>query len=203
MEIVLVGLGLIVFWSVVTVLVLRARHAWRWGEISEAPTMVGEGAYRQTLVRTVRPRSVPACISWAAGLGFVWAALTFLVFVPAGLLLVELESVGAPWLLVLVLLAISGLGLAGMLLVAGTSLLRCRPNAAQRAKAAGWWSLLHHAAVLSTMVGLAIASDVEQLFSIALIPCLLGGLHAMAFIKASRIPGPAVPNGVARGGGGR
>lgn len=191
--IVFVGLA-VALMSAAVVIGLGRRHAWRWGEVSAGVELVGEGAYREVIVQRVRPRGVPPVISWSAGLGYLWAALTFFVFSPAGLLLALLaaEQRHGPLALALVIVCLSGLALAIGLVIAGTSLLRCRLGAGERARWIGGWSVLHHVAVLATMALLAISWTAGFLL-LAAIPCILGLVHALSLLAAARFE-PAVPN---------
>lgn len=192
----LLGLVLVVG-SVAAVVGLGRRHAWRWGEVPEGAAQAGEGAYRASTVHVVRPRGVPPLVSWSAGLGYVWAALTFFVFAPAGLLLAVLVGMGPRALLgglLVAALCATGFALAIMLVVAGTALLRCRPKAAELARRIAWWSLVHHVVVVVVMVGVGLGTGWEPLGGVAAVPCLLGALHALLLLKAGRLPEPAVPN---------
>lgn len=180
---------------------LARRHAWRWGEIPGTAVAAGEGAYRRAVLATSAPRATPAVVTWAAGTGFAWAALTFFVFAPAGLLLalglaIDGDLAAAvPWILAL---SVSGFALSVVLGVAGLDLLRCRPGAQQRARRVAMWALGHHLAVDTTMTLLAIAhafglarSDWSFLLG-ATLPCIVGAIQALLLHAAGSVPGPAI-----------
>lgn len=180
--------------SALTAVLLARRHAWRWGEIPGPAVAAGEGAYRGAVLATSVPRGTPALVPWAAGTGFVWAAITFFVFAPAGLLLAlivadDVAGLAALWV---VGVSASGFGLAVMLVVAGVQLLRCRPGAHRRARRVATWSIGHHLVVLSTMAALALAEPNFGFLLLAAVPCIVGGIHALALRAAGHLPGPAV-----------
>ena len=185
----------VVLMSAAVVIGLGRRHAWRWGEVPAGTVRAGDGAYRDALVQKVRPRGVPPVVSWSAGLGYLWAALTFFVFAPSGLLLALLtaENQGEVMGIFVAVDCLSGFALAIALVIAGTSLLRCRPGAAERARLVGWWSVIHHLGVLATMAVLAVPGE-RGFLIVSAIPCILGLAHALSLVVAGRLPGPAVPN---------
>jgi len=185
----------VVLMSAAVAIGLGRRHAWRWGEVPAGVERAGDGAYRDAFVQKVRPRGVPPVVSWSAGLGYLWAALTFFVFAPAGLLLAFLtaDDRGEVMGIFVAVDCLSGFALAIALVIAGTSLLRCRPGAAERARLVGWWSVIHHLGVLATMAVLAISWEGGFLI-VSAVPCILGLVHALSLLVAGRLPGPAVPN---------
>lgn len=175
---------------------LAHRHAWRWGEVQAGAVHAGEGAYRGVVLTATRPRGTPALVPWAAGTGFVWAAVTFFIFAPAGLLLAlivgdELSGLASLWV---VGLSVSGLALAVMLVASGVQLLRCRPGAQARARRVALWSLGHHLVVASTMVALGLGMSTWDFLAWSAVPCIVGGVHALALRAAGELPGPAVLN---------
>lgn len=195
-----------IFWTIVlaviagsalTALALAHRHAWRWGEVEVGAVHAGEGAYRGVVLKTTAPRGTPALVPWSAGTGFVWAAITFFVFAPAGLLLSLLaaEQLGGVAALWVALVSLSGFAIAVALVVAGVSLLRCRPGADRRAKSIATWSIGHHLVVFSTMLALGFAERgwLEIMIWTAG-PCIVGVVHALALRAAGELPGPAVLN---------
>lgn len=196
-----VGFIAVLVGSVVTVVVLRRRHAWRWTTMPDA-VPGGAGAYREGLL-TDDPRlpeqGIPALILAVAGGGYIWAALTFFAFVPVGLLFAALLQMGAePRLdygaVGLAAICVSGTGLAASLGVAATSLLRGRPPAAFRAKLAGVWSLAHHLLLVAFVATDPFGKSLEGLLATVAVPSAIGVLLGLGYLAASRLPGPLVPN---------
>ncbi len=174
------------------VAVLSRRHGWRWGEVGGPSVRAGAGAYREATVATTLPRRVPRRVQWAAGTGFIWGVMTFLIFAPAGLLLVFLLSGENPLgMLGVLAVSLSGFALGVMLAKSGGDLLRCRADAHARANRIATWSLVHHVAVFVLMTLLA-EGDIERAGAVA-IPCAIGLAHALLLLSASRAPAPAVP----------
>lgn len=176
--------------------VLAHRHAWRWGEVEAGAVHAGEGAYRGVVLTATKPRGTPALVPWVAGTGFVWAAITFFVFAPAGLLLAliigeQLSGLASLWM---VGVSCSGFALAVMLVATGVQLLRCRPDAQQRARRVALWSLGHHLVVASTMAAIGLGMSTWDFLLWSSVPCIVGGVHALALRGAGELPGPAVLN---------
>ncbi len=195
-----IGLAILTL-SGVTAFHFARRHAWRWGEVPASPAVqAGAGAYRQIALQPMRARGTPAVVPWSAGTGFVWAALTMLVFVPGGLLLTVIVSeASSPWGVLgsasVIAICASGFALAIGMITSGLGLLRCRPHAARKARRVAIWSILHHVAVLATMIAIdAVRGDDAVLVSMAIVPCILGGLHALALHAAGSVREPAEIN---------
>ncbi len=158
-------------WAVVTALCLSVAHgvhgylrtAGRWGEERVPLGDAGEGAYRSApRFAVVTPRA-PGRVLGAGLLARVWAALTLMVFVPAGGLgvlafvgLGEETAVSAFLGIVLGALVLSGLGLVGALIVTARAI---EKREATDVRGVVRWSLWHHAAVAAVFVIEGLALD--------------------------------------------
>lgn len=181
--------------SAAVVAFMARRHGWRWGTLPGSTVHVGAGAFRGAPTRSDdRARGVPPIVLFATGGGFVWAALTFFVFSPAGLLLATIladRREGLPSI-ALGLVCIDGFAIAAALVLAAVSLLRCRPGAHTRARRVAGWSAAHHAAVLGWFACAALAEGELAILGWVSIPCLLGLGHAVALFRAGTERPPVV-----------
>jgi len=169
--VVTVGLG--------SVLYVSHRGRRRWGKVVSS-TEVGEGAYRAVQVQSEQDRGTPAAVNVAAIASVTWAAITLLVFVPAGTLLAGLgldQSRWAPLGLFSLAVTLSGLVLSIMLAIHAFRLVRRRSDVAQHSLTIARFSYIHHALVwfgFSVAVLLTDASHtLSAAFALAL-PCGIG-----------------------------
>ncbi|HJL15216.1 MAG TPA: hypothetical protein RMH99_06145 [Sandaracinaceae bacterium LLY-WYZ-13_1] len=180
-----------------TVAFFAHRHGWRWGARPLRSTPRGEGGYRSAPVTAGHvPKGFPPSVLLSSGVGFVWAALTLLVFAPAGVLFCLLLSDGdLAALSIPTLLAIcaSGFGLAVALVVNGVGLLRCRPAAHRWAVRIAGWSLGHHLAVAAFFTAVGVAAREEAVTMVA-VPCAVGIGHALSLLVAGHRSPAEVPN---------
>lgn len=174
---------------------LSDRHAWRWGT-SEAKVVAPAGGYRDAALTQEVARPVPPLIPLVASTGFVWAAITLLVFAPAGALFTMMLEGHRLACVCFLTVTVSGFGLGIGLIVAGLDLVRCRERAPSTARSVGTWSLVHHAAVLvaTCVTAAAEGGDSAALILVAAVPCALGALHAFGLLRAAQLPAPEAPS---------
>lgn len=171
----------------------RSRGRWGWSRVPLGES--GEGAYRSAERHADVARRAPGAVLGAGLSARVWAALTVLVFVPAGglatLLMVALgeEHAFSTLFGILVgLLVLSGLGL-------GVGLVRSAVIIEQRrvdddVREVVRWSFVHHALVALVFVAEGALLD-PQAFALAIVTvvpvCAVGAGVAVALRRASRV----------------
>lgn len=140
---------------------LRTRG--RWGEVRVPLGEAGDGAYRSAQRFSVVTPRAPGRVLYAGLLARLWAALTLMVFVPAGgmgvLAFVGLgEETVLSTLLGIVLggLVLSGLGLVGALFLTARAIEKREPT---DARSVVRWSLVHHALVAAVFLVEGLALD--------------------------------------------
>lgn len=171
----------------VAVLLFAVASRGRWGTEPAPAVDVGGGPFRGGAVSARRPRGLPGVVGAAAGTGFFWAALTALVFAPAGGLLALLFADQAPAFLaaLVVLVALSGLLLAISLVAASVQLLRRGSHAASLGRGTAIWSYAHHGAVFAVMAIAALVEPHIPVLLLAAIPCAVGAVHALLLQRAA------------------
>lgn len=175
----------------------------RWG-VDRVPVSSAGGAYRGGATSRVA-RRIPACIAAASALALVWAAVTGLVFVPAGGALVLIAVDGGAGALAAFTLAIviSGLVHAIALAAAGSALAVRSALAVERARRTATYARVHHTAVLLGFAAAVVARTDEPLAALAAlaVPCAVGWLVAYALDAASRelaaLPDASLPDALA------
>ena len=179
----------------------RSREG-RWGTRRGAPVPAGTSPYREGVLRAELPNGAPWALRFTSGANAAWAVLTMMIFAPAGLLLLLFTADEAP-LAALPLLAVcvDGFVLGGFLLGSARALLR-REKLDEIPKRATW-SLLHHGAVMLTMLLIGLLSGEWFMAAMSAVPCGVGIGLAVALRgaarKASRLGGE-LPGGEGPGG---
>lgn len=204
METYLIILGGAVALALVSVVALGACNAWRFGRVFGPTTLLGHGGpYRQREERPVESRGVPRTVWLASVSAGLWGVVTLLVFVPASALVALAIFFGNEYVghtfdlwavigsLVLAVICISALLLAGALFIYAARLMnRDASHIGEVVK----WSVIHHVAVfVYALIFGATAGQWEGVLiacMAAIVPCLAGGLQAMAMSAAAhRIQG--------------
>lgn len=178
------------FWGLVSIIVVGlARAVWlhvhpsgRWGEERVATGVVGAGAYRSHVHYESHDRRAPKRVLFATMLGRTWAALTGLVFAPAGLLAALLFGVagehaplGVVFVIAVLALSISGFALS-VALVRATGAVARRDTSTPLATTLTW-SHLHHGLVVATFFSAAVVFEPHSagLVAMTVLPtCLVG-----------------------------
>jgi len=172
--------------TIVGLLALATRD--RWGVDRVAVASAG-GAYRGGATAQVA-RTMPPRVALAAMLALGWAAVTGLVFVPAGgaLVLVSLDggrgALAAPTLAIV----LSGLVHAVALGFAGVGLAVRSATAADVARRTAAYARFHHAAVfvVFSLAVLALEPSAVAVLAGLAVPCGLGWMVARALDAAAR-----------------
>lgn len=172
--------------TIVGLLALATRD--RWGVDRVAVASAG-GAYRGGATTQVA-RTMPPRVALAAVIALGWAAVTGLVFVPAGgaLVLVSLDggrgALAAPTLAIV----LSGLVHAVALGFAGVGLAVRSATAADVARRTAAYARFHHVAVfvVFSLAVLALEPSAWAVLAALAVPCGLGWLVGRALDAAGR-----------------
>lgn len=195
--------------TVVVVLVLAIAHGLhghrgtvgKWGALRFAFGEEGPGAYRSAPRYAVVTPPAPGSVLLAGVVVRVWAALTLLVFVPAGVVgallflgLGEHSVVSGLLAFVLGALVLSGLGLSFALFAATTAVEQRQEGSDARDVVR--WSLVHHALVALVFVveGIAIDPQAAALALFVVVPvCAVGVGITIALRRAAERAAAVVP----------
>ena len=155
---------LALFLALPSLLYVAGRFAGRgvWGLVLARYEKRGGSAYRATQVPVWLPGKAPLSVKLAAISSFLLGQMV----IPGALaalagLIISLEMLGragqaadneAPLIYILTLSAPTGLFVAGGLLSVGLHLLRRAPDAAQRARSMGRWSVIHNLVLLAALL---------------------------------------------------
>ncbi|MFW5920464.1 MAG: hypothetical protein ACOCUS_01390 [Polyangiales bacterium] len=167
------------------------RYRERWGTKVAGARQRGAGPYRRGRVIERVPRGVPGVVRAAAIVGTAWGILTLVVMVPLGLCALVGVAGASAWTAIVgvpafVVLTFDAVALAPLLCAASVSLLRVDgdPDWLRRLTR---WTTWHHAGALALMVMMgAVRTQLAFLFLVALVPSLIGLLHACLLQQAVR-----------------
>jgi len=161
------GIGAVLVAIVMRGLWVHAHPNGLWGQKRIVTGALGAGAYRSAPVHSVRARHAPRRVLLAGILSRVWAALTLLVFAPAGVLgamlfgaVGEHSPLGVVFVVLTAGVVISGFALGVALARAGGVVMhreRLEPLAPTLR-----WSYAHHVLVAATFLAGALAFEAEM-----------------------------------------
>lgn len=141
-----------------------------WGLVPGDEEIRGDGAYRQTRVRTWKPGSAPLSVRLAALSSLFLGQMIVpgvLVAIVGMLVLAEMMNhlTGFLILVVMLLSAPTGIMVAAYLLSAGSAMLVRAADAVPRARRAARWALVHNGVLLPALGLVAAARPDEARFA--------------------------------------